>query len=53
MTGTLGYDDIRAATVRQVAQLMAWSWSFPSHSINCYGSRARARRQRPPGRGAG
>jgi hypothetical protein len=23
MTGTLGYDDIRAATVRQVAQLMA------------------------------
>jgi uncharacterized ferredoxin-like protein len=23
MTGTLGYDDIRAGTVRQVAQLMA------------------------------
>ena len=23
MTGTLGYDDIRAVTVRQVAQLMA------------------------------
>jgi hypothetical protein len=23
MTGTIGYEDIRAATVRQVAQLMA------------------------------
>ncbi len=36
MTGTLGYDDIRAATVRQVAQLMAAAAiTAPSPAASC------------------